>query len=124
VPLSSLLRRLLTGYVGGFNRRHHRAGHLFQNRFKSILVEDDPYLLSLVRYIHLNSLRAGVVATLDELDTYPWAGHAVLLGTRSRTASRRATATTARFLPIFGASRSKTARSVASRPGWTLTQAH
>ena len=83
VPLSSLVRRLLTGYVGGFNRRHRRAGHLFQNRFKSILVEDDPYLLSLVRYIHLNPLRAGLVGTIEELDTYPWAGHAVLLGTRA-----------------------------------------
>jgi len=80
LSLSSVLRRLLTGYVGEFNRRHRRAGHLFQNRFKSILVEDDPYLLTLVRYIHLNPLRANLVATLDELDTYRWAGHAVLLG--------------------------------------------
>ncbi len=79
-PLSSVLRRLLTGYAVRFNRRHHRVGHLFQNRFKSILVEDDPYLLALVRYIHLNPLRARLVESLEQLDLYPWSGHGVLLG--------------------------------------------
>ena len=81
-PLSSLVRRLLTGYAVSFNRRHRRSGHLFQNRFKSILVEDDPYLLTLVRYIHLNPLRARVIDTLEQLDCYPWSGHGVLLGQR------------------------------------------
>ena len=52
-PLSSLLRRVLTGYAVSFNRRHRRGRHLFQNRFQSILVEDDPYLLTLVRYRRL-----------------------------------------------------------------------
>jgi hypothetical protein len=74
------MRRLLTGYAVRFNRRHGRSGHLFQNRYKSILVEEDPYLLELVRYIHLNPLRAGIVHDLDELDRYPWAGHSALLG--------------------------------------------
>lgn len=54
-PLSTIMRRLLAGYAGTFNRHHRRSGHLFQNRFKSILVEQDPYLLELVRYIHLAS---------------------------------------------------------------------
>jgi REP element-mobilizing transposase RayT len=52
-PLARSMRSLLTGYAGAFNRRHHRVGHLFQNRYKSIVVEAEPYLLELVRYLHL-----------------------------------------------------------------------
>lgn len=81
-PLSLFMRRLLTGYAVSFNRRNKRAGHLFQNRYRSIVCEEEPYLLELVRYIHLNPLRAGMVASLEELDIYPWTGHAVLLGHR------------------------------------------
>ena len=55
-PLARSMRSLLTGYAGAFNRRHHRAGHLFQNRYKSIVVEEEPYLLELVRYLHLNQI--------------------------------------------------------------------
>ena len=51
--LSNSMRKLLTGYVLNYNRRHKRYGHLFQNRYKSIICEDDPYLLELTRYIHL-----------------------------------------------------------------------
>jgi hypothetical protein len=78
--LSHLMRRLLTGYAVVFNRKHSRSGHLFQNRYKSIVCEEEPYLLELVRYIHLNPLRAGLVADMTELDRYPWSGHAVLMG--------------------------------------------
>jgi putative transposase len=81
-PLSHFMRRLLTGYAVSFNRRNKRSGHLFQNRYKSIVCEEEPYLLELVRYIHLNPLRARIVANLEELDHYPWCGHAVLLGNR------------------------------------------
>jgi REP element-mobilizing transposase RayT len=81
--LATFMRRLLTGYAVTFNRRHHRAGHLFQNRYKSIVCEEDPYLLELVRYIHLNPLRAGAVKDVAALDPYPWCGHAVLMGTQS-----------------------------------------
>ena len=49
-PVSKVMGRLLTGYAGGFNRRHGRSGHLFQNRYKSILCDEDTYLLELVRY--------------------------------------------------------------------------
>jgi putative transposase len=80
--LSALMRRLQTGYAIAFNRRHRRSGHLFHNRFKSILVEEEPYLLELVRYIHLNPLRAGLVRGMRGLDAYPWSGHGVLLGRR------------------------------------------
>ena len=52
--LARSMRALLTGYAGAFNRRHKRSGHLFQNRYKSIVVEEEPYLFELVRYIHLN----------------------------------------------------------------------
>ena len=59
--ISTVMQRLLTGYAGQFNRRHRRHGHLFQNRFKSILCQEEPYLKPLVRYIHLNPLRANLV---------------------------------------------------------------
>ena len=80
--LAVLMRRLLTGYAVTFNLVHHRAGHLFQNRYKSIVCDKEPYLLELVRYIHLNPVRAELVKTLEQLDRYPWSGHAVLMGHR------------------------------------------
>ena len=78
--ISRSMRRLLTGYVVNFNLRYKRYGHLFQNRYKSIICEDDPYLLELTRYIHLNPLRAGVVGSLEELRSYRWTGHSAILG--------------------------------------------
>lgn len=80
-PLPRAMRSLLTGYAGAFNRRHRRSGHLFQNRYKSIVVEEEPYFLELVRYLHLNPVRAGVVANLRGLDRYPYSGHAAVWGT-------------------------------------------
>mgnify|MGYP001358443554 CR=1 FL=1 len=80
VPLAKFMRRLLTGYAVSFNRSHQRSGHLFQNRYKSIVCEEEPYFLELVRYIHLNPLRAGLVNSLEELDEYPWCGHPALIG--------------------------------------------
>ncbi len=84
-PLARVMRRLLTAYAGGFNRRHRRHGHLFQNRYKSIVVEEEAYFLELVRYIHLNPLRARVVADAAALHRYPWSGHSALLGHQERT---------------------------------------
>ena len=81
-PLSTVMRRLMTGYAVTFNIRHRRSGHLFQNRYKSVVCEEDPYLLELIRYIHLNPLRAKLVEDLKALDKYPWTGHSVLLGKR------------------------------------------
>lgn len=81
-PIGRVLQSVLTGYAVSFNRRHRRDGHLFQGRYKSILCEREAYLLGLVRYIHLNPLRAGLVRGMDALDRYPWTGHAVLLGNR------------------------------------------
>jgi putative transposase len=82
--LSRSMRKLLTGYVINFNGRHKRYGHLFQNRYKSIVCEEDPYLLELTRYIHLNPVRAGGVKDLRGLERYPWTGHSVLMGVVKR----------------------------------------
>ncbi|MBU1054688.1 MAG: transposase [Proteobacteria bacterium] len=80
VPISTVMRRLLTGYALWYNRKHSRNGHVFQNRFKSILCQEDSYLLELVRYIHLNPIRANLVENLEELGQYPYSGHSVLMG--------------------------------------------
>ena len=80
VPISTIMRRLLTGYALWFNRSRCRHGHLFQNRFKSILCQEDSYLLELVRYIHLNPLRARLVKSIQELDAFPYSGHSTLMG--------------------------------------------
>ncbi len=81
-PLSVIMKKLLTGYAVTFNRRHNRSGHLFQNRYKSILCQEDSYLLELVRYIHLNPLRAKLVSEYRSLAGYPWCGHGVIMGSR------------------------------------------
>lgn len=78
--LPHFMRRFLTGYAITFNRRHKRVGHLFQNRYKSIVCEEDAYFLELVRYIHLNPFRAKLVVDLRALNRYPWSGHATVLG--------------------------------------------
>jgi putative transposase len=82
LELSRFMRRILTGYAVYFNLRHNRSGHLFQNRYKSIVCEEESYLLELIRYIHLNPLRAGLVSGLDDLECYPWCGHSAILGKR------------------------------------------
>ena len=60
-PLAKLMAPLLGGYAGHYNRRHRRSGYVFQNRYKSILCDADAYLLELMRYIHLDPLRAAIV---------------------------------------------------------------
>lgn len=80
MPLSTVMRRLLTGYAQYFNRRYARHGYVFQNRYKSFLCETDPYLWELVRYIHLNPLRARMVKDLGALDRSPLSGHSVIMG--------------------------------------------
>jgi REP element-mobilizing transposase RayT len=84
-PLPRGMRSLLTAYAGAFNRRHKRIGHLFQHRYTSIVVEEEPYVRELVRYLHLNPIRAKVVPDLRHLARYPWTGHRALLGTVLRT---------------------------------------
>jgi len=79
IPVSVLMSRLLTGYAVWFNKKYRRHGQLFQNRYKSILCQEDPYLKDLVRYIHLNPLRPGLVEDIKTLDKHPWCGHSVLM---------------------------------------------
>jgi putative transposase len=82
--IAALMRRLLTGYAVSYNRRHKRHGQLFQNRYKSVVCQEDAYLQELVRYIHLNPLRANMVFSLKELDRYSYCGHSVLMGKKKR----------------------------------------
>jgi len=99
-PITQIMRRLLTGYAVTFNRRHRRYGRLFQNRYKSILCQEDNYLLELVRYIHLNPLRAGIVKDLNLLDRYAYTGHGTLMGKRKNPWQD-----TVSILQLFGKSR-------------------
>ena len=62
--IAALMRRLLTGYAVSYNMRHKRHGQLFQNRYQSFICQEDAYLQELVRYIHLNPLRAKIVVDL------------------------------------------------------------
>lgn len=80
VPISRLMARIETSYALYFNRRHDRVGHVFQNRFRSRLVEDEADLAGLVRYVHANPLAGGIVPSLAALERHPWCGHAALLG--------------------------------------------
>lgn len=100
MPLASVMSRILTGYVVNFNRRHRRYGHLFQNRYKSIVCQEDAYLKELVRYIHLNLLRAGLIKDIKELNLNPRSGHSALLGKVKREWQN-----TGYVLSFFGGSR-------------------
>ena len=82
--LAKFMRRLLTGYAVSYNLRHRRHGHVFQNRYKSIVCDGDNYFTELVRYIHLNPLRVELVKDLKELENYPYCGHGTILGTPAR----------------------------------------
>jgi putative transposase len=76
------MRRLLTGYAISYYKKHHRYWHLFQNRYKSVICDEDVSFQELVRYIHLNPIRAGLIDGLSKLDQYPWCGHSTLMGNR------------------------------------------
>jgi REP element-mobilizing transposase RayT len=107
VPIAALMRRLLTGHAVSFNKRHRRHGHLFQNRYKSILCEEDRYLRQLVAYIHLNPLRARMVADAAALKSYPFTGHSALMGRVTRFWQD-----TSYVLALFGRSDSEARRNL------------
>lgn len=92
------MRQLNGLYSQYFNRRHKVVGHVFQGRYKAILVEKESYLLELTRYVVLNPLRAGMVAALDE---WPWSSHRYMLD----DAPAPAWLDTRRLLGQFGARR-------------------
>lgn len=79
-PLSSLMRPLNSKYAHWFRKKSQTRGYLFQDRFKSLVTQDQGYIEQLVRYIHLNPVRAGICRTIAELDRYPWSGHSILTG--------------------------------------------
>jgi putative transposase len=100
--ISSVMRKQLSWYAQYFNRRNKRTGHLFENRYKSILCEEETYLLALVRYIHLNPIRAKIIETAEQLDSYHWTGHRTLIGKTDQTWMDRDA-----VLSEFGGSRRK-----------------
>jgi len=77
IPLSRIIQNLSFRYTRWINWRQGRSGHLFQGRYKAVLVDADAYLLELTRYIHLNPVRAGMV---KEPEDHPWSGHRAYLG--------------------------------------------
>ncbi len=75
--------RLLNGvYAQYFRKETKMRGYLFQDRYKSIVTQDQHYIEEMVRYVHLNPLRAGICTDFDELNQYKWCGHSVVLGGR------------------------------------------
>jgi REP element-mobilizing transposase RayT len=78
--VSRLMARIGTAHARAFNGRHGRIGHLFQDRFKSVLVESDTHLRWLVRYVHRNPIEAGLIADARDLENDPWTGHRDLVG--------------------------------------------
>lgn len=75
-PIASLMCFVASRYARYLNRKNSRSGHLFERRYKAILVQQNEYLLELIRYIHLNPVRAGMVA--DPID-YRWSSHSAYL---------------------------------------------
>ena len=75
--LSQLMRQLNGVYTQAFNRRHQKVGHLFQGRFKAVLVDRDAYLLEVCRYVELNPVRAGMVPSAD---AWPWSSYLAHVG--------------------------------------------
>jgi REP element-mobilizing transposase RayT len=76
-PLSKPMQNLAFRYTRRIHREQQRTGHLFQGRYKAVLVDHDSYLLELVRYLHLNPVRAHLV---DAVEAYPWSSHRAYLG--------------------------------------------
>ena len=80
LPLHKLMRPLNSGYAGRYNRKYKKRGYLFQDRFKSVLCQEQEYAATLIKYLHLNPLRAGKVKSFEELGAWAWSGHNFLLG--------------------------------------------
>lgn len=94
VPLAKFMQALQQSYTQWFNRVHDQVGHLFQGRYKAIICDRDEYLVSLVRYIHLNPVRARLV---EDPEVYPYSGHRAYL-----TDDRRALIDPGPVLTILG----------------------
>jgi REP element-mobilizing transposase RayT len=77
IPLSRIMQNLSLRYTAWINRRRSRTGHVFQGRYKALLIDGESYLTELVRYIHLNPVRAGIVGHPVK---FPWSGHRHYVG--------------------------------------------
>ena len=77
IPLSRIMQNVSLRYTQWFNWRHKKCGHVFQGRYKAVMVDADSYLLELVAYIHLNPVRAGIAERPEE---HRWSSHRAYLG--------------------------------------------
>jgi REP element-mobilizing transposase RayT/uncharacterized protein YjiS (DUF1127 family) len=111
VPLSAIMNLVLSAYAQSFNRRHERVGHVFQSRFGSRIIASDHDLLTIVRYVHLNPIEAGIVPDLASLADYRWSGHGAVVGRRPPLAFEDADAT----FGLFGSVEALTAWMMSSR---------
>ena len=97
VPLSTVMKRVHTGFAVRFNRRNERRGYLFQGRFGSRVVKDDADLLAVVAYVLRNPLEGGLVGDAVELESYPWSSYGALIGRREPLPFESISATRAIF---------------------------
>jgi len=81
-PLNQIFKRICGRYVYWYNAKYRRVGHLFQDRFKSEPIEDERYFLSVLRYIHQNPLKAGIVKKVGE---YPYSSYSCYMEPRSNS---------------------------------------
>jgi len=81
-PLGVFMRTINGLYAQYFRKSIGTRGYLFQDRYKSIVTQDQGYIEELIRYVHLNPMRAGICGDLEALDHYPWCGHSVIMGNR------------------------------------------
>ena len=103
--LTQIMRSINGSYARFYNKKYSRHGYLFQDRYKSLATQEYWYLRELIRYIHLNPIRAGIVKNLEELNSYPWCGHAVLMGNK-KAVWQAANETLSRFGSTIGKGRS------------------
>jgi REP element-mobilizing transposase RayT len=104
-PLSKILQGVNQSYTMYFNRRYRTVGHLFQGRYKAILCDKDTYLLALVKYIHLNPVRVGIVR---EVGKYPWSSHRDYVG--KGEGARKGVVDTEQVLGMFSRDKGRASR--------------
>jgi putative transposase len=111
IPLSRIMQNVSLRYTQWFNWRHKKSGHLFQGRYKAVMVDADSYLLELAAYIHLNPVRARVCVLPEK---YRWSSHLAYLGKESLL-WLETSSVLSQFSIMVGNARSKFARFVADR---------
>lgn len=75
--IGRIMHRVLTGYTQYYNRKYRKTGHVLQGRYKSVICQSDGYLTTLVKYIHLNPVKAKIVAKAAD---YPFSSHRAYIG--------------------------------------------